>query len=109
LTISVKDFAFIVEENLSAIFAILARFGVRVNLMQNSAISFSVCIDDDERIRMQLIDELRKEFKVLYNEDLELLTVRYYQSGTIDAHTLGRAVLLEQRSRNTFQAVMKPR
>lgn len=109
LTISVKDFAFIVEENLSAIFSVLARFGIRVNLMQNSAISFSLCIDDQERIRHLLIEELRKEFKVLYNQDLELLTVRYYQSDTIDNFTLGRAVLLEQRSRNTFQAVMKKR
>lgn len=109
LTISVKDFAFIVEENISAIFAILARFRVRVNLMQNSAISFSVCMDDDERLRAILLDELSKDFKVLYNQDLELLTIRYYQSGTIDALTLGRSVLLEQRSRNTFQAVMKKR
>ena len=109
LTISVKDFAFIVEENLSTIFSILARFGVRVNLMQNSAISFFVCIDDDERIRMQLLDELKREFKVLYNQDLELLTVRYYQTDTIEAFTLGRELLLEQRSRNTFQAVMKKR
>jgi aspartate kinase len=109
LTISVKDFAFVVEENLSSIFSILASHGVRVNLMQNSAISFSVCIDDEERTRDALIAELSKEFKVLYNEDLELLTVRYYNSATIDSVTLGRAVLLEQRSRNTFQAVMKKR
>ena len=107
ISISAKDFSFIAEESLSRIFTLVAEMGVKINLMQNSAISFSVCVDNDPIKTPAFIAELRKEFKVLYNEDLQLFTVRHYYPSTIEMLTEGKEVLLEQRSRNTAQFVVR--
>lgn len=107
ISISAKDFSFIAEENLSRIFGIFAELGVKMNLMQNSAISFSVCADEDAVKTPLLIDRLRADFRVRYNSGLQLYTIRYYYPSTIDTVTHGREVLLEQRSRTTAQLVMK--
>ncbi len=150
LSLSPKDFSFIAEENLSLIFDCFAKHHVKVNMMQHSAINFSVCIDNaahfsgtasgliyglvraDPRVRPDatmrvrfgsthgigagsthvstpttLLDELRNNYRVLYNENVELFTIRYYDQPTIDKITKGRNVLLEQRSRYTVQLVVK--
>lgn len=107
ISISPKDFSFIVEENLSQIFASLAKHRIRVNLMQNSAISFSVVAEFDESKVHLLIGELRGSFKVLYNQDLELVTIRHYTPQSIEKMTGGRSVLLQQRSRLTARYVLK--
>jgi aspartate kinase len=107
ISISAKDFSFIVEENLTDIFGLFSSLGIRVNLMQNSAISFSVCTDHSEKIKPLLL-QLRKNFKVLYNEKLELVTIRHYNQSTIDFVSSGKEILLEQRSRHTAQLVMRP-
>ena len=75
--------------------------------MQNSAISFSVCADNDAFKIPGLIDELHKDFKVLYNDNLRLVTVRHYYQSTIDKLTKDKTILLEQRSRHTAQLVMR--
>lgn len=106
-SISAKDFSFIAEENLSRIFSVFARHNVKMNLMQNSAISFSVCTDNDEMKIPALTEELRKEFKVKYNEHLRLVTVRHYFPSTIEQLTKDREILLEQRSRQTAQLVLR--
>jgi aspartate kinase len=107
LSISAKDFAFIAEESLSNIFGLFARSGIKINLMQNSAISFSVCIDNSSFKVPKLIDELMKDFKVLYNDNLQLYTVRHYYPQTIEMLTEGKEILLEQRSRHTAQFVTR--
>jgi aspartate kinase len=107
VSISAKDFSFIAEENLSTIFGIFAKHGVKINLMQNSAISFSVCMDNDPFKIPPLIDELKSHFKILYNEDLELYTIRHYFPSTIETLSAGKEILLEQRSRLTAQLVMR--
>lgn len=107
LSISPKDFSFILEENLSAIFALFSNEGIHINTMQNSALSFSVCIDKNERKLTSLIDKLRENYRVLYNEDLELVTIRHYDQATIDRVTGGKEILLEVKSRYTAQMVMK--
>ncbi len=107
ISISPKDFSFIVEENLSEIFRFFSESGVKINTMQNSAISFSVCVDNDEKKVLPLIDALKKKFRVLYNDEVELVTVRYYDQPTIDRVTLGKNILLEVKSRYTVQMVMK--
>ncbi|MCW3104839.1 MAG: aspartate kinase [Bacteroidetes bacterium] len=107
LSISPKDFSFIMEENLSEMFNLFAELQVKVNVMQNSAISFSVSIDNDERKLPELIKMLQKDYKVLYNENLELVTIRYYDQATIDRVTVGKMILLEVKSRYTVQLVMK--
>ncbi|MBP7808770.1 MAG: aspartate kinase [Bacteroidia bacterium] len=106
ISIQPKDFSFIGEDNLSAIFDVFARFGAKIHLMQNSAISFSVCIDEETAKTENLIQELQKEFKVLYNSGLELLTIRNYDQQTINKLIENKTVLMEQRSRNTVQMVL---
>lgn len=106
LSISPKDFSFIAEENLSTIFAIFAFFGFKINLMQNSAISFSVCVDYRNNLA-QLIEELQTEFFVKYNENVELLTVRHYTEDSLNGLTDNKKIILEQRNRTTLQVVLK--
>lgn len=107
LSISPKDFSFIIEENLSHIFAIFHKNRVKVNTMLNSAISFSVSIDNYEQKIKSLINDLSADFKVKYNKDMELVTIRYYNQQTIDRVTENKKVWLEVKSRNTCQMVMK--
>lgn len=106
ISIQPKDFSFIAEENLSRIFDAFARHGSRIHVMQNSAISFSVCIDEEGAKTEALIQELQKEFKVLYNSGLELLTIRNYDQPTIDKLLDNKTILMEQRSRSTLQMVL---
>ncbi len=106
ISIQPKDFSFIAEENLSDIFDMVSRHNVKINLMQLSAISFSICCDNDSKIK-PLIEELQILFKVLYNEDLELMTVRYYTDDIIETLTKNKLILLEQKSRFTLQMIMK--
>jgi aspartate kinase len=106
ISIQPKDFSFIAEENLSDIFELFSKHSVKINLMQLSAISFSVCCDNNEKIKA-LLEELQTLFKVLYNEGVELMTIRYYTQDTIDALTKNKTILLEQKSRFTLQMIMK--
>jgi aspartate kinase len=76
-------------------------------MMQNSAISFSVCMDMDSNKLPDLIKILQKDYRVLYNEYLELITIRYYDQVTIDRVTKGKKILLEVKSRYTVQLVVK--
>ncbi|MCD6018716.1 MAG: aspartate kinase [Bacteroidetes bacterium] len=107
VSIQPKDFSFIAEDNLSDIFELFSKHAIKINLMQLSAISFSVCCDHDADKIKTLVEELQEQFKVLYNSGLELMTVRYYTQDTIDTLTANKIILLEQRSRFTVQMVMK--
>lgn len=107
LSISPKDFSFIVEENFSDIFKLFAEKQVKINMMQNSAISFSVCIDNDPNKLTELIHTLQNDYRVLYNVNLELITIRYYDSETIERVTINKKVLLEVKSRYTVQLVVQ--
>ncbi|MCK9616809.1 MAG: aspartate kinase [Lentimicrobiaceae bacterium] len=107
ISISARDFSFIAEQNLKTIFGLFAMQGIRINMMQNSAISFSICTDNDARRINPCIEQLQKDFAVKFNENLELITIRYYTQEVIDRVVAGRKVLLEQRSRLTAQMVVK--
>lgn len=107
LSIHPKDFSFIAEDNLQTIFATLAELNIRVNLMQNSALSFSICIDDNEMLLEQLRTRLSDQFLLHYNKGLQLITVRYYTQGIIDKIVDGRPILLQQRSRTTTQLLVQ--
>lgn len=109
VSISPKDFSFIVEENLSDIFKLFADYRVKINVMQNTALKFSVCIDFDERKTPELIEQLRKNYNITFNDNLELVTIRYYDQKTIERVTINKQVFLELKSRNTVQMVMKNR
>lgn len=109
ISILPKDFSFIIEENLSDIFSLFHKHKVKINTMLNSAISFSVSIDEDPEKLKKLIEELSVQYKVKYNTGLELVTIRYYNQETIDRVTVNKSILLEVKSRHTCQIVMKDR
>ena len=102
-----KDFSFIVEENLSVIFGKLSDLNVKINLMQNSALSFSILVDQKKVKRTQLLELFQKEYEVKYNEDLSLVTIRHYDEETINQVTKGKEILLQQRTRHTARFVLK--
>ena len=108
LSIAPRDFSFIDEHNLSSIIGLFARHRIKLHLMQNSAISFSVCIDNKHRELPTLIEELQKDFIVKYNEGLELITVRHYTDETIDHLIEQKEVLLLQKGRATARLVARP-
>jgi len=107
LNITSKDYSFITEDKISDIYEIFHALKVKINLMQNGAINFSCCIDNNpEKIEL-LIKTLHEQFKIVYNEGLELLTVRYYEPSMLEAMSNGHTVLLEQRSPATIQRLWK--
>ncbi|MBL7903035.1 MAG: aspartate kinase [Bacteroidia bacterium] len=107
LSIQAKDFSFIAEDNLSEIFNLFSKHGVRVNMMQNSAISFSVCVDDEQHKIQNLLSDLQNHFRVLYNSNVQLMTIRNYDQDIVNKLSQNKIILIEQRSRNTCQLVMK--
>jgi aspartate kinase len=107
LSISSKDFSFIVEDNLSGIFAMLAAHRININLMQNSAISFSICVDSNPEKIALLKKDLSELFVVKLNDGVELLTVMHYDEKALKPIIGKREILLEQRTRNGVQFVIK--
>lgn len=107
LSISAKDYSFISEDHLSEIFRLLAQSHVKVNLMQTSALSFSVCFDLYPGRFEKLLAGLSADFKVKYNDGLSLMTMRHYKQSELRDLTADKFVLLEQVSRNTAQVVIK--
>lgn len=107
LSIYPKDFSFIDESNLSEIFGILVRNGMKVNLMQNSALSFSVCLDQTRGDLDAVLSQLSPRYDCRFNQELELVTIRHHTQEVIDNIVGGREVLLEQRTRQAAQLVLK--
>jgi aspartate kinase len=107
LSFESKDFAFISEENLEVIFGALAQARLKINLMQNSAISFSVCTDYNEMRVQRLLALLQGQFRVQYNSELTLFTIKHYDAASVERLTSGRTLLLEQRTRSTFQFLVR--
>lgn len=104
-----KDFSFIMEDNMSEIFKALSDLGARINVMQNSALSFSVCLDINESKLLQLVEVLKNDYVIKYNDGLELVTIRHYDQETIDRVTQNKEILMEQKTRQTVRIVMKNR
>jgi aspartate kinase len=100
-----ENLAFIIETHMSQIFSILAKHRVSVNLMQNSAISFSICVDNDSHKIPQLIKELKGFFKVIFTENLSLFTIRNYTEDSIEKFLQDKDVVLEQKSLGTIQFI----
>jgi aspartate kinase len=107
LSISAKDYSFISEMHLSGLFGLFVQSHVKVNMMQTSALSFTVCIDFNEAWFEKLLSSLRIEFNVKYNNGLTLITMRHYTTGSLKELTGGKTILLEQISRNTLQLVIR--
>lgn len=107
VSISPLDFSFIAEHGLHTIFGLLSHIGIHINMMQNSAISFSICIDDQDDKLQRLLKTLSSDFRVRYNRGMELITIRYYNQRAINKLVGERNVLLEQKSRLTVQMVVE--
>ncbi|MGP1514604.1 MAG: aspartate kinase [Bacteroidales bacterium] len=106
LSITPKDLSFASESILSNIFSLLAKHKIRVNMMQNSAISFSVCFDENPNILPSVLKDLEEEFFVRYNEGLQLITIRHYTLEAVNKAINGRKILIEQKSRITAQYLL---
>ncbi len=107
LSLSSIDFSFIMEENISEIFALLHQYKIKVSLIQNSAISFSVCVEDKFGNFKELVKVLSKKFKVSYNENVSLYTIRHFDDNAMKMVEKNKTVLLRQMSRETLQVVTK--
>lgn len=107
VSISSRDFSFIVEEHISDIFKRFAAHRLKIQTMQNSAISFSVSIENNTAQLDKLIQDLQKDYVVLYNEGLDLLTIRHYNENTVNELIKGRSILLEQKTRHTMRVLMR--
>jgi aspartate kinase len=106
-SISPKDFSFIVEKNLSDIFARLSKANAKINLMQNSALKFSILLDGDKVDSSQILEVFKDSYDVKFNEGLELVTIRHYDQATIDRVTEGKEILLQQKTRETARLIVK--
>lgn len=107
IKISPKDFSFIAEDSLKTIFQHISSYRIKINLMQNSAISFQICTNNDPQRLPGFLKELKKDFFIETSSDLELITIRYYDDKTIERVMKNKELLLEQITKNTIQLVVK--
>lgn len=107
LSVSSRDFSFIVEKNISQLFDLFERFQIKVNVIQNSAISFSVCIEDKFGHFCQLLDELNTKYKTTYNDGLTLYTIRHFDEESMQKVLQNKTVFLQQTNRETVQVVVR--
>ena len=107
MKLSSLDFSFIVEDSISDLFKLLHDYKMKVDLIQNSAISFSVCVDNKFNRLNDLLDQLSGRFKVVCHEDVSLYTIRHFNTEAIKSLQNGKDVLLEQRGKETLQLVVK--
>ncbi|NHB70144.1 aspartate kinase [Perlabentimonas gracilis] len=105
ISLTPRDFSFVIEDCLSRIFAVLYSNRVKANLVQSSAISFSLCVDNEDHFLPGAIRELNSSFEVKYNKGLELLTVRHYSQDVIERMLVDKKVFLQQKTRSTLRAV----
>lgn len=106
LSISSRDLSFMAEEKLTKVFEVLSKNRIHINLMQNSAVSFSVIFDAQEHNRNQVINDLKEHFVLKYNTGLELLTIRHYNDKVLAKHSEGKQIFLTQKTRSTIQLLM---
>ena len=105
ITMRAKDFAFALEESLSDIFEIINRHRLKVSLIQSSAVTISVCVDNT-RFVPEAIAELQKHFNVTYNENLSLLTIRGTTPEILEKAKDGKTIMLSQTTRRTARLVV---
>ena len=108
MKLSSLDFSFIVEDSISDLFKLLHDYKMKVDMIQNSAISFSVCVDNKFGRLQELLDHLKGKFNVVCHEDVSLYTIRHFDTQAIESLQNGKEVLLEQRGKQTVQLVVKP-
>lgn len=105
ITMRAKDFAFVLEESLSEIFDIIHRHRLKVSLIQSSAVTISVCVDNTRFVPEALV-ELQQHFNVTYNENLSLLTIRGTTPEILERAKAGKTIMLSQTTRRTARLVV---
>lgn len=107
ISLSSLDFSYIVEENISDIFNLLHLYKMKVDVIQNSAISFSVCVDDIYQNLEKLLQHLKAKFKVTCHENVSLYTIRHYNLDVVAQLEEGKTVLMKQLAQETMQMITK--
>lgn len=107
ISILPKDFSFAMGDNLSRVFHSFLENGIKVNLVQASAISINVCVDHEHVKVNTLIDHLKREYRIIYNDNVEILTIRHYTPEAIGRIVDNREILIEQRTRKIVRFVLK--
>jgi aspartate kinase len=107
LQIATKDFSFVAEHHMSDLFTKIAELRIQVNMMQNTAISFNVCVNDIDDKVDRFIEGIENEFNVTIERNLELITIRHYNQATLNSLRGDKMIRLEERIRGTVQLVVK--
>ncbi len=107
LSISSRDLSFMAEENLKTVFSTFSKHKLHINLIQNSAVSFSVCFDESREKLDAVINSLKEEFILKYNTGLQLLTIRHDNGRLLQKLTQGKQIYLSQKNRTTLQVLMR--
>ncbi len=106
LSVSPRDYSFMDEWHLQTVFGVCNELKIHANMIQTSALTLSICFDSDETKIRLLVNRLKKAFKVLYNTNLQLFTIRHYKEGTECEYVKGKRILVKQSSRSTMQFVL---
>ena len=106
MSITARDYSFMDEHNRAIIFNIMDELNLKANMTQVSALVLSICFDENEKKKLQLIETLSQSFKIKYNDGLQLFTIRHYQEGLEKEYIKGKKIYVEQRSRSTYQIVL---
>jgi aspartate kinase len=107
ISILPRDFSFAMSDNLSMIFHVFMLNGIKVNLVEASAVSIDVCVDDERSKVEALLSDLKTEYSAIYNENVELLSIRHYTPEAVERITKDREILVQQRTRSTVRFVVK--
>ena len=107
LNISTKDFSFVAEHHMSYLFSIIADLRIHVNMMQNTAISFGVCVTDMDNKVDDLASKISEKFNVVIDRGLELITIRHAQPAILENLSREKIIMLEERIRGTVKFVIK--
>ncbi len=102
-----KDFSFVMGETLSRVFYLFMNYGIKVNLVEASAVSINVCVDRESSRLESMLADFRREYDIIYNEPVEMLSVRHYTPQSIERITSGYEVLIEQKTRSTVRFVAR--
>jgi len=107
ISILPKDLSFVMGENLADVFHLFSENGVKVNMVQAGAVSINVCADNEETKIGRVLEKLRRDYTILFNDGAEMLTVRHYDGDSFQKITDGMEVLISQTTRNDLRIVTR--
>lgn len=105
ISISKHDYSFLTEKDLSEIFNLISSHSIKINLMENSALNFSICLDYDKYKTENFLSDLKEKYHIKYNKNLNLSTIRCYDESSINYVLSGKKIFVEQKSRYTARFI----